>query len=120
MGISEAFQTDSTAGIAAFAAGWISTNAATGSKYVDHVAVSNTGNIDVFIAANAGNGIPVLLNGKTIGLAPNVNLAAPAANATGAIDWACGTSTTKTATGRGFANINAGTLDAKYAPTECR
>ena len=76
--------------------------------------------ISVAIAATAGNGIPTSLNGQTITLSPNVAGVTPVATSVGAIDWACGSTTTQSATGRGLGNVVAGTLPAKYAPSECR
>ena len=74
----------------------------------------------VTIAATAGNGIPTGVNGQTIVFSPNVNGAAPTAASQGAIDWACTSATAATATSRGLGNRAAGTLLAKYAPSECR
>lgn len=115
--VSEAFQTDSIAGIASVVASWVPAN--TGSKYLTQVAIGAGGIITAVIAANAGNGIPTGLNGNTLVFTPNVNNAAPTAASQGAIDWACGSLTTATATGRGMA-VASGTLPAKYAPSECR
>jgi type IV pilus assembly protein PilA len=69
---------------------------------------------------NASSGLPTDAQGKTLVLSPNVQKAAPAAGKTGAIDWACCSTTVGTATARGLANRAAGTLPAKYAPAECR
>ena len=43
-----------------------------------------------------------------------------AAGTTGAIDWSCQSVTNTTATNRGIGGGTAGTLLAKYAPSECR
>ncbi|HHC74594.1 MAG TPA: type IV pilin structural subunit, partial [Thiothrix sp.] len=82
--------------------------------------------------------ITVDLNGTSVGvaegsedtitLAPHIRtpagidtLAGALGNgASGAIDWACGSVTTTTATARSFTTPVAGTLLAKYAPAECR
>jgi type IV pilus assembly protein PilA len=76
--------------------------------------------ISIAIAGNANNGIPAALQGQTITLSPNVQGAVPVAASVGAIDWACASATNTTATARGLANRTAGTLPAKYAPTECK
>lgn len=76
--------------------------------------------ISVAIAATAGNGIPTTLNGNTITLSPNVQRVTPTATSVGAIDWACGSTTTAAATARSLGNVVAGTLPGKYAPSECR
>jgi type IV pilus assembly protein PilA len=79
----------------------------------------------VTVRATPQNGIPLGLNGLTFVLSPNVatgltSFAAPNAASTQSIDWACTSSTSITATGRGMANIALGTLPAKYLPAECR
>jgi type IV pilus assembly protein PilA len=43
-----------------------------------------------------------------------------AAGVSGPIDWACQSTTKVTATARGMATGTAGTLPAKFAPSECR
>lgn len=83
-------------------------------------AASTTWPIYIALAANAGNGIPSGLNNQTIVLSPNVQGVAPVAGSSGSIDWACASATHQAATARGFGNITAGTLLAKYAPAECR
>jgi len=118
--ISEAFQTDGLAGVTAAIAGW--NTAITSSKYVTSVAIADTpnpGTVTITLRATAANGIPTSLNGNTLVLTPSVNRLALAATSTGAIDWACGSLATAIATGRGLP-VSAGTLPAKYAPSECR
>ncbi|MGB6096369.1 MAG: pilin [Comamonas thiooxydans] len=120
---SEAFQTDGVTGLdnAAAAYNKVATAEKT-SKYVKDITVATASpwTITVAVAATAGNGIPTGIDGKTITFSPNVNGKIPAATATGAIDWACGSVTVVNAGKRGLANVKAGTLDAKYAPSECR
>jgi type IV pilus assembly protein PilA len=123
--LSEAFQTDSVAGLNAAAAAFNATpatDASKTSKYVASVAIAaaTPWTITIGIAATANNGIPTGLNGNTITMSPNVARATPIAGVTGAIDWACGSATIQTATARGLANRLVGTLPAKYAPSECR
>ena len=123
--LSEAFQTDSITGLTAAIVALNAVPAAQkASKYVTNVTGTAAGaspyQITVTIAANVGNGIPTGLNGKTIVFSPNVQKAIPASTSQGAIDWACGSLTVANATARGFANKGVGTLDAKYAPSECR
>ena len=122
--MSEAFQTDSVAGLDAAAATINAKPAAEkSSKYVTDVTVTGAATpwpVVVTIAANANNGIPTGINGQTIVFSPNVNGVTPVAAAQGAIDWACTSASVQTATARGLANRTAGTLLAKYAPSECR
>jgi len=115
--VSEAFQSDSLAGVQAAAAAW--NVGATASKYVTSVQVAATGVVTVTYRATAANGLPTGLNGQTLLFTPFVGGAALAATSVGAIDWACTSVGTATATGRGFAAA-AGTLPARYAPSECR
>ena len=121
--VSEAFQTDGLTGVNAAAAAWNATQ--TASKYVNNVTVVNGGVVTVSIRAAGGNGMPTGLQGQTLVFVPHVNNGtapvALAANSTGAIDWACRSSTRATSDARGFPTGGAtGNLLAKYAPSECR
>ena len=121
--MSEAFQSDGITGLTAAATAINSAAANTkSSKYVQgySVATASPWAITVSIAATSGNGIPTSLNGNTLVFSPNVNSAIPTASAQGAIDWACGSQTVTSATGRGLGSRGTGTLPAKYAPSECR
>ena len=121
--LSEAFQTDSVAGLDAAAAAYnVIPVAQKTSKFVSNivVAAATPWTITVSVLATAGNGIPTPLNGQTITLSPNVQGGTPVAASVGAIDWACGSTTTLTAVARTLGNVTAGTLPAKYAPSECR
>jgi type IV pilus assembly protein PilA len=115
--ISEGFQTDSMVGLNSAVAAWNISR--TSSKYVQNIEIDATGMITVRYQATAGNGLPTGLNGNTLLLTPSVNGANLAADVAGSVDWACGSDTTATATGRGLP-ANAGTLPARYAPSECR
>ncbi|MFA7526585.1 MAG: pilin [Ottowia sp.] len=119
--VSEAFQTDGLSGIAAAVAAWDEKeDAELESKYVGAVAIDeDTGVITVTTAAADTSGLPDDAAEKTIIFTPNVQKVA-LANNPGAIDWACATSTSATATTRGLGAINLGNLPSKYAPAECR
>lgn len=122
-GASEAFQTDSVAGLTAFATAFNAAAASTKtSKFVAGMtmAVSAPWPITVQIAATSGNGIPTVLNGNTLVFSPNVQGATPTDSVQGAIDWACASLTNTTASNRALGNRTVGTLPAKYAPSECR
>ncbi len=122
--MSEAFQTDSVAGLNAAAATINAKPAAEkSSKFVQDINVTGAATpwpVVVTVAATAGNGIPTGVNGQTLVFSPNVGGVVPVATSQGAIDWACTSFTQATATNRGLANRTAGTLLAKYAPSECR
>ena len=136
--LSEAFQSGGVTGLSAAATAInVTPIAQTQSKYVSNICVGAAGATNtqcaaftaagavtwplfVSIAATAGNGIPTTLLDQTLVLTPNVQLVPPTAASVGAIDWACASNTNATATARGFTGIVAGTLLAKYAPSECR
>ncbi|AOS98720.1 Fimbrial protein precursor [Microbulbifer aggregans] len=126
--MSEAFQSGGIGGMTAAATGYNATPITQkASKYVQDVVVTAASpwDIKVQIEANANNGIPATLDGNTLVFTPNVDdgagaIGAPVATSVGAIDWACASLTNATATARGFGSIVAGTLPAKYAPSECR
>lgn len=121
--ISEAYQTDNTTGMTAAAVAYNSTAIAVKqSKYISNIAIveGTPWTITVTLLATAGNGIPTPLSGATLTFSPNVQGVVPTAGSVGAIDWACGSITQTTAAARSLANFAAGSLPAKYAPSECR
>lgn len=121
--LSEAFQSDGITGLDNAATAWGKIAAAEKqSKYVNDVTVAaaTPWTITVQVKATAANGIPTGLNNQTLTFSPNVQGATPVAAKTGAIDWACGSASTANAAARKLANVTAGTLPAKYAPSECR
>lgn len=121
--MSEAFQSDSVGGLdaAATTINAVAT-AEKSSKYVaDYtVTVGTPWDITCTVLATPTNGIPTGLPGYNIVMTPNVQNAAPTAASTGAIDWACASTTTAAAANRGLTSVVAGSLPAKYAPSECR
>jgi len=120
--ISEAFQSDSLAGIIAAATEYnLRAQAEKQTKVVDNITIDETnGVITVTLASATQAGLPTDAAGTTLTFTPNVQGALPAAGASGAIDWACASDTNTTATARGLVVGTAGTLPAKYAPSECR
>lgn len=121
--LSEAFQHNSISGVTAAAVAYNATPIAQKrSKYVSNITVveDTPWTISMLIAATAGNGIPTVLNNLTLTLSPNVQGVTPTAASVGVLDWACGSTLTLSAAGRNLANVAAGTLPAKYAPSECR
>lgn len=121
--ISEAFQTDSLAGIDAAAKAYNARDIKERqSKFVSDVAIAPaTGVITVTTATDsAKSGLATDILNKTLVFTPNVQNALPVAGAQGAIDWACASTLNATATARGLTGVVAGTLPAKYAPSECK
>lgn len=141
--LSEAFQTGGIGAMDAAAAGI--NNAAFAEKQSKYVAnycvdavapagancaafVAGAGGpwrVNVAIAANAANGIPTGLQAQQFSLIPLVQGATPTAASSGAIDWACVSTTTATAVARWPASAALFTapatpIAAKYVPAECR
>jgi len=120
--ISEAFQTDGLAGVVAAATEYnLRATTEKSSKYVADIVISETdGSITVTLGTAAVAGLPTDAAGTTLVFTPNVQGALIAAGANGAVDWACASVGVTTAATRRLVNAAAGTLPAKYAPSECR
>jgi type IV pilus assembly protein PilA len=101
-------------------------NTGANSKYVDSVlmAAANTGVTTItYNTARLGATGTLTLSPyvRTAAAGTSVTLvAAQAAGNSGSIDWACASVTSVSATGSGMAAPTAGTLQAKYAPAQCR
>ena len=120
--VSEAFQTDGLAGVAAAAVTYNDPLSAVEhtSKYVSKMAIDGpTGEITVTTATLAASGLPAVALGKKIVFTPHVQ-GALIAGVAGAIDWACASLTNTTAVNKGLTKAVIGDLPAKYAPAECR
>lgn len=120
--ISEAFQSDGLAGVKAAAKEYNDRDATEKkSKYVANIEIDDeNGSITVTSADSDQAGLPDDAAGKTLVFTPNVQGALIVSGVTGAIDWACASTTNTTATSRGLVSADQGTLPAKYAPSECR
>jgi type IV pilus assembly protein PilA len=117
--VSESYQANFTAGLEGAVASW--NVATTRSKYVSNVLIANTGDVIVAYQATDGNGIPTTLDGMTLVLTPSINGQPLVGVQTGALEWACRSTTAATAGNRGlYLGAVTGTLPAKYAPSECR
>ena len=120
--VSESFQTDGLAGLAAAAGTYnLAANAVEHrSKYVSAMAIAPlTGEITVTTATLAASGLPTAALNTTLVFTPNVQNAA-LAGTSGAIDWGCSSLTHVTGTGKGLTIVTNGSLPPKYAPAECR
>jgi type IV pilus assembly protein PilA len=117
--VSEAFQSGDMTGLKAAADAWNLQSGGTGatSKYVTSVLITDTtGEVVIKYSANIAQA-----SGKTLVLTPNLTAGTMlAAGATGAIDWACGSTTNATATAQGFTVKTVGTTPAQYAPVQCQ
>jgi type IV pilus assembly protein PilA len=113
--VSEGFQSNDMNGVSAAANAW-NTNF-TLTKYVSNVSVAPATGV---ITITYGAATPQI-SGATLTLAPYIANAALATGQTGNIDWACASTTNGTATSRGIATgLTAGTVNARYVPTECK
>jgi type IV pilus assembly protein PilA len=120
--VSEAFQTDGLAGVAAAATTYnLAANAVEHtSKYVSAMSIAGaSGEITVTTALAATSGLPADALNKTLVFTPNVQKLALGALA-GAIDWGCSSTTHTTGSGKGLTIVSVGSVPAKYAPAECR
>ncbi len=122
--IGEGFQSSGLVGVTSAAAAWQFAP----TKYVANIAVANTGIITITYD-NTANGISQLAAGATTllltpylrptGGGAAIQLGAVAVGQEGAIDWACTSVGVANAAAKGMPAA-AGTLLAKYAPSECR
>jgi type IV pilus assembly protein PilA len=124
--VSEAFQSNDVAGIAAVSLSWAAAPAAggfTATKYVSAIAINATSGI-IKVSYNpvaATGGIPQLAGANVIYLSPYINKAALVAGVTGNIDWVCTSAGQTTAAADvGAAIPSVGTVLAKYVPTQCK
>ena len=113
--VSEGFQSNDIAGVTAAATSWNGNFTAT--KYVSNVQIGTTSGV---ITITYGPQTPQI-SGNTVVLAPYIQNAALAAGQQGNIDWACASTTNATATARGIGTgLTAGTVQARFVPTECK
>ena len=112
--VSEAFQTNGTAGVSAAAAAWDGTT--TSSKYVTSVTIANgtSGVITVTYSAATAQ-----ISGATLKLTPSVAGAVLGTTA-GNIDWSCESTTYTTATSLNLPHTGGATILARYVPTQCK
>lgn len=120
MHVSESYQANFMAGIQSAVVSW--NTASTRTKYVNSVAIDNTGVVITTFIAGTGNGLPADVDGTTLVLTPSMGRQPLTTMLTGTLEWACTSETSMTATGRELyiSPDVVGTLPAKYAPSECR
>jgi type IV pilus assembly protein PilA len=116
--VSEGFQSGDMAGMAAAAGAWTFSP----TKYVKNITISNgTGAITVTYDGSASGISQLKVSTYTVVIQPFVNKAVLTAGVPGNIDWACGSTTQATATANGLTiTAAAGTMPAKYVPTQCK
>jgi type IV pilus assembly protein PilA len=115
--IAEGWQSGDLAGLSAAAGAW----SFSPTKYVKNITINaTTGLITVTYDGSASGITQLKVSTYTVTLQPNINKNALATGVTGNIDWACASSTNATATANGLTGVTAGTMPAKYVPTQCK
>lgn len=116
--VSEGFQSDDMAGVNAAASAWNSNFTAT--KYVSNVYIAPDSGV---ITVTYGAATPQIST-NTLVLTPSINVGGTptqlATTQSGNIDWSCASSSNATATARSLPVASAGTVPARYVPTECK
>lgn len=121
--IAEGFESNDVTGASAAATAVNGEFAAT--KYVTLLHVNTMAPFTIAVHYNAA-AIPQLAGANVINLTPFAAAAAAgalaplASGAQGNIDWACTSAGTATATAEGMGAAVAGTVLAKYVPTQCK
>ncbi len=116
--VSEAFESGDIVGLNAAATAWAVGFVPT--KYVTTIGIAQTTGVITVTYNTTGSGITQLAGANKITLSPFINKVALATGQAGAIDWACASATNATATAEGLTVTTAGTVIAKYVPTQCK
>ena len=118
--VTEAFQGSGLAGVTKTATQYNARPVAEKqSKFVADVQIDPALGVITVTSAGGSAGLPSDAQGKDLIFTPNVQKALLASGVTGAIDWACASTTKATSALRGL-TTGLGTLPAKYVPAECR
>ena len=116
--VAEGWQSDGANGLTAAALAHNGGAGISATKYVlSTLITAATGVITVTFAAAPS--APAQIAGTTVTLTPSIGGAVLAPGLTGNMDWACASVTNATATARARP-FTAGTLPARYAPSECQ
>ncbi|MBV8783604.1 MAG: pilin [Gammaproteobacteria bacterium] len=116
--VSEGFQSGDMTGVNAAATAWNAGFVQT--KYVQNITITPASGVITITYQTGASGIPQLAGANTVVFTPNINKVPLANGAAGAIDWACASATNATATAEGLTGVVAGTVLAKYVPTQCK
>jgi type IV pilus assembly protein PilA len=121
LAVSEGFQSGDIVGLNAAATAWNAPNFVA-TKYVSNVAIAlTTGIITVsYSVAPLTGGIPQLNGANALVLSPYIAKAKLVTGLSGNIDWACASATQATAAADMGAAVPAGSVLAKYVPTQCK
>jgi type IV pilus assembly protein PilA len=115
--VAEGFESGGATGLLAAAGAWTFT----ATKYVSNITLSTTTGAITVTYNGGASGISQLGSNVTLVLQPFIQGASLSGNTnTGNIDWACASTTDKTATSNGMTPTTSGTIPAKYVPTQCK
>jgi type IV pilus assembly protein PilA len=118
--VAEGFQSNGIPGVAAAAAAFGATPFVP-TKYVNNITINAANGMITVFYSNAASGIPQLPgNNLTITFTPNVAGALLNNTTPGNVDWACASTTNQTATTNNLVVGAAGTMPAKFVPTQCK
>jgi type IV pilus assembly protein PilA len=131
--VAESFQSDSLAGVITAATAW-NAGFGGGTKYVSNIAIGavagsegiitityNTGNLSELTGANTIVLSPFVRGTTAGGAAFSGEMNTATGGQSGAVDWACASVAATTATAKfGVAPATLGTVQTKFAPSECR
>ncbi|WP_322629505.1 pilin [Halothiobacillus sp.] len=124
VGVSEAWSSDGFTGVTNYATTFNKDTANTNpSKFVGLIQIDATTGA-VIVTSSTNSTLPAAAQSKVIVLQPFVGKAAisPTSTLTGSVDWACGSATSNTATTNGLTITAkpAGSMPAKYVPSQCQ
>jgi type IV pilus assembly protein PilA len=121
---SESFQSGGMAGLAAAANDWNARFSPT--KYVSTIAITPASGVITITYNTATTGLPQLASANVLVITPGIRPVGggtPAAlsdTVNGNIDWGCNGAASLLMVSRGFTAAAAGSVAARYAPTECK
>ncbi|HYM44081.1 MAG TPA: pilin [Steroidobacteraceae bacterium] len=112
--VADGFQSNDTAGVTAASTQWAAEFLPT--KYVSAITIGATTGV---ITITYGAATPQIST-KTLKLSPFIAGVALKTGLSGQIDWACTSLGNATANSEGMGAAALGSLDQKYAPTQCK
>jgi type IV pilus assembly protein PilA len=116
--VSEGFQSGDVVGMNAAATSWVANFTPT--KYVTGITIGKSTGV-ITVAYDGVGAIPQLGAANTLTLSPFIGKGVPLATTLqGAIDWACASTTSTTATAVGDTPATKGLIKSKYVPSQCK
>jgi len=121
--VTEGFNTQDVAGLNATAAAWNGQSGGNGatSKYVTSVLITDFNGATPGLITITYSAVTPQLAGLQLTLTPSIGGAQLVAGAIGAVDWACASSTAKTAAAQALpATVPAAPVLSSFAPAQCQ